>query len=145
MDVDPTRMCELLVGLPDVTVLGVLDERNVPLRVHVETRDPRPSCPACTGAVVIKDRPTVELVDLACFGRPTRLVWWKRRWSCPDGFCVMGSWTEDVPAIAAPRLVMTDRAGRWVTEQVGRHGRTVNEVAVELGCDWHTINDTVIA
>jgi transposase len=40
---------------------------------------------------------------------------------------------------------MTDRAGRWVTEQVGRWGRTVNEVAVELGCDWHTINDTVIA
>jgi transposase len=40
---------------------------------------------------------------------------------------------------------MTDRAGRWVTEQVGRFGRTVNEVAVELGCDWHTVNDTVIA
>jgi transposase len=40
---------------------------------------------------------------------------------------------------------MTDRAGRWATEQVGRHGRTVNEVAVELGCDWHTVNDTVIA
>jgi len=40
---------------------------------------------------------------------------------------------------------MTDRAGRWVTEQVGRHGRTVNEIALELGCDWHTINDTVVA
>ncbi len=40
---------------------------------------------------------------------------------------------------------MTDRAGRWITEQVGRLGRTVNEIAVELGCDWHTINDTVIA
>src|SRR5688572_21207078 len=40
---------------------------------------------------------------------------------------------------------MTDRAGRWVTEQVGRHGRTVNEVAGKLGCDCHTINDTVIA
>ncbi len=50
-----------------------------------------------------------------------------------------------MPAIAARRLVMTDRAGRWVTEQVGRYGRTVNEVAVELGCDWHTVNDTVIA
>ena len=49
-----------------------------------------------------------------------------------------------MPAVAAPRLVMTDRAGRWVTEQVGRHGRTVNEVAGELGCDWHTVNDTVI-
>jgi transposase len=32
-----------------------------------------------------------------------------------------------------------------VTEQVGRWGRTVNEVAVELGCDWHTVNDAVIA
>jgi transposase len=42
-------------------------------------------------------------------------------------------------------LALTDRAGRWVTEQVGRNDRTVNEVAVELGCDWHTINDTVIA
>ena len=40
---------------------------------------------------------------------------------------------------------MTDRAGRWVTEQVGRYARTVNEVASELGCDWHTVNDTVIA
>jgi hypothetical protein len=40
---------------------------------------------------------------------------------------------------------MTDRVGRWVTEQVGRLGRTVNEIAVELGCDWHTINDAVIA
>jgi transposase len=28
---------------------------------------------------------------------------------------------------------------------VGRNGRTVNEVARELGCDWHTINDAVIA
>ena len=47
--------------------------------------------------------------------------------------------------IAAPRLVLTDRAGRWVTEQVGRCGRTVDEIGVELGCDWHTVNDAVIA
>jgi hypothetical protein len=40
---------------------------------------------------------------------------------------------------------MTDRAGRWVTAQVGRLGRTVAEVARELGCDWHTVNDAVIA
>jgi transposase len=25
------------------------------------------------------------------------------------------------------------------------YGRTVSEVADELGCDWHTINDAVIA
>lgn len=145
MECDPTRVCELLVGLPDVNVLGVVDERDDRIVVHVETRDARPSCASCAGAGVIKDRPSVELVDLPCFGRATRLVWRKRRWSCPNGTCATGTWTEDVPAIAASRLVMTDRAGRWVTEQVGRHGRTVNEVAGELGCDWHTINDTVIA
>jgi hypothetical protein len=38
-----------------------------------------------------------------------------------------------------------DRAGRRVTAQVGRWGRTVNEVAVELRYDWHTVNDAVMA
>ncbi len=32
-----------------------------------------------------------------------------------------------------------------MTFQVERHGRTVNEVAKDLGCDWHTVNDAVIA
>ncbi len=40
---------------------------------------------------------------------------------------------------------MTVRAGRWVRVQVGRHGRSVNEVAADLGCDWHTIIDVVAA
>jgi transposase len=77
----------------------------------------------------------VELVDLPCFGRPG---------CCPARGCPVGSWTGQDERIAAPRLAMTDRAGR-VTEQVGRHGQTVREVAVELGCDWHTINDAVLA
>lgn len=145
MELDPTRMCELLVGLPDVNVLAVVDVAGEPLRVHVEAREPRPACPSCAGEVVIKDRPPVELVDLAVFGRRARLIWRKHRWSCPSVSCPTRSWTGEHPAIAAPRLGMTDRAGRWVTEQVGRHGRTVNEIALELGCDWHTINDTVVA
>lgn len=145
MELDPTRMCELLVGLPDVSVLAVADVAGEPLRVHVETREPRPACPGCGGVVAIKDRPPVELVDLAVFGRRARLIWRKHRWSCPNPSCPVGSWTGEHPEIAAPRLGMTDRAGRWVTEQVGRHGRTVNEIALELGCDWHTINDTVVA
>jgi len=32
-----------------------------------------------------------------------------------------------------------------VTEAVGRQGRTVNEVVTTLGCDWHTVNDAVLA
>jgi transposase len=40
---------------------------------------------------------------------------------------------------------ITDRAARWACGQVGRYGRTVSEVADELGCDWHTVNRAVIA
>ncbi len=87
----------------------------------------------------------MELVDLPAFGRQVRLMWRKHRLVCTRPECPVGSWTMESPAIASPRLALTDRAGRWVTEQVGRWGRTVNEVALELGCDWHTINDAVIA
>ncbi len=139
MVTDPTRMCELLVGLPDVTVLGIDDEVGFPLSIHVETRARRPGCSQCGVLARVKDRPVVALVDLSAFGRPTRLVWHKFRWHCAEETCAGGSWTEDEPRIAAKRLMLSDRAGWWVTEQVGRHARTVNEIAVELGCDWHTV------
>ena len=145
MEVDPTRMCELLVGLPSVVVLGVEDVRGSRLRVHVASRAARPFCGGCGIAAVVKDRPVVELVDLPAFGRPSRLVWHKHRWSCPDDECPVGSWTGEDDRIGASRMAMTDRAGRWATEQIGRYARSVNEVAVELGCDWHTVNDTLIA
>ncbi len=39
METNATRMCALLVGLPDVNVLAVDDDDpTAPLRVHVETR-----------------------------------------------------------------------------------------------------------
>jgi hypothetical protein len=71
----------------------------------------------------MKVRSAVELVDLPCFGRPTRLIWHKCRWRCPEPSCPVGSWTEEDQRIGAPRMAMIDRAGRWVTEQVGRYAR----------------------
>jgi hypothetical protein len=35
-------MCELLVGLPEVNVLGIEDVAGEPLRVHIEVRSDRP-------------------------------------------------------------------------------------------------------
>ena len=73
-------MCALLVGLPDVRVVGV-GEWPQWLRIVITTDVERPSC--C-------DRPAhrhgvreVVLVDLPVFGRPARLVWRKQRWRCP--------------------------------------------------------------
>jgi transposase len=124
---DPTRMCALPVGLVDVGVLGVEDDGGgSPLVVHVESTGRRSGCPECGLLGWSKDRPKVTLVDLPCFGRPTRLVWHKHRLCCPDG--CLRSWTVEVPAIAPPRQALTTRAGKWATIQVGRHGRTVNEV-----------------
>lgn len=143
MITDPIRMCELLVGLPDVNVLSVDDA--VLLRVHIELRDPSRCCPDCGQTGGWKERRRVELVDLACFGRPVRLVWHKHRWTCPNPACGRGSWTSQDTRIAPVRGGMTVRAGRWVTIEVGRDGRTVSELARELDCDWHTVNDTVIA
>jgi transposase len=133
------------VGLPAVTVLGVDDERVDAVVVHIESCSDRPVCPGCGLVAWVKDRPAVELVDLPCFGRPARLVWRKHRWRCPDDECAVVSWTGEDTAIAAARGAMTDRAGRWSCAQVGRLGRTVAEVARELGCDWHTVMDAVIA
>jgi transposase len=145
VETDPTRMCELLVGLPDVNVLGVDDEVNGFLCIYIESSAERPGCSHCGVLAQMKDRTAVELVDLPCFGRPTRLIWHKCRWKCPEDSCPVGSWTEENERIGAPRMAMSDRAGRWVTEQVGRYARSVNEIALELGCDWHTVNDTVLA
>ena len=44
METNATRMCALLVGLPDVTVLAVDDQPAQPIRAHVEQRVDRPRC-----------------------------------------------------------------------------------------------------
>ena len=55
MEENPTRICELLVGLGDVEVLGVDDAPGGPLGVHIRTRA-RPACGGCGGAVWSKGR-----------------------------------------------------------------------------------------
>ena len=63
MEQDPTRICELLVGLGDVDVVGVDDEATEPLVVHIQTRS-RPVCGGCGGLVWSKGTSAVRLVDL---------------------------------------------------------------------------------
>lgn len=142
MSTDPNRMCELLVGLDDVIVHRVDDHDDGWLVVEVSSRPGLPVCDRCGQQRRLKDRTKVTYVDLPCYGRPTRLVWNKRR---SKGCCGTGSVTEVDVRIAAPRQVMTTRAGRWATVQVGLCRRSVASVARELGCDWATVNTTVNA
>ena len=145
MESNPTRVCELIVGLGDVDVLGVEDVAGEPLVVHIRCRGARPRCGGCGGVVWSKGSELVGLVDLPAFGRPVGLVWHKRRWQCPAVGCDVRSFVETDERIAPPRGKLTSRAGRWATVQAGRFGRPVGHVADDLGCDWHTVSDAVCA
>ena len=145
MEIDPTRMCELLVGLPDVAVLGVEDPVAGHLVVKVAVREDTPSCGRCGTRAWVKDHRDVDLVDLPAFDQTVTLRVARTRWKCPRLRCGVGSWTVEHPEIAPAGHVLTTRAGRWACAQVGRYARSVSEVADALGCDWHTVNDAVVA
>jgi transposase len=62
--------------------------------------------------------------------------------ACPNPHCATNSFVVGDHRIAAKGCLLTTRAAKWATQQVGQ-GRTVAEVAAELGCDWHTVNDAL--
>jgi len=67
-------VCELMLGLGDVEVLGVDDDAGEPLRVRIRCRAPRPGCAACGGRLRSDGERAMELVGLPAFGRPVRLA-----------------------------------------------------------------------
>ena len=142
MECDPTRVCELLVGLGDVEVLGVEDDAGARLRVHIRCRSTRPDCGVCGVRLWSHGERAVELATLPAFGRPARLVWHKRRWRCGRRECPAGTVTEQDPQIAPARERLTTRAGRWATRQSGR-GQPHSDAAAELGGSWHPVNVSV--
>ena len=152
METGPTRAIRWMIGLPEGGFLGDEDGPDGVGKFHVEAVTRSVGCPRCSVVARVKDRPRVELVDLPVSGRPICIVWHKRRWCCPDPDCDMGSWTEEDCRIASPRHLLTTRAALWVTFQVGRFARSVNEVAfraqVRLAhhepCRRHTYGEALL-
>ncbi len=81
-------------------------------------------------------------IDLPVYGTPMRLCWKKHRMRCVNRGCETRTFLVQDHRIAAKHCLLTTRAAKWATVQVGT-GRTVSEVAAELDCDWHTVNDAV--
>jgi transposase len=100
-------------------------------------------CPNCAERAQVKERPVVHYVDLPVYGTPMSLAWKKHRMRCVHASCPKRTWVLEDHRIAAKNCLLTTRAAKWATRQVGG-GRTVAEVAAELACDWHTVNDAVI-
>jgi hypothetical protein len=59
---DPTRICELLVGLPDVRILGVEHLAGGPLTVSIEQAADRPACMGCGRALLYAGNPNWDLL-----------------------------------------------------------------------------------
>jgi len=138
---DGNGLAEALLGLPGFRVLAVI-ESDVELVVTVETTGGAVGCHRCGVRAEAQDRMEVEVRDLACFGRPVRLVWRKRRWRCVDLDCDARTWTESSSAVSA-RQVLTRRAGQEACRQVGMNARPVAGLARELGVCWWTVMDAV--
>ena len=138
---DPSEIVQALVGLKDVRVLHYARRgRDVELMIEQVVDDV--SCPRCGARTQVKERPVVSYVDLPVYGTPMRLAWKKHRMRCSAVTCPVRSFVLQDHRIAAKHCLLTTRAAKWATVQVGG-GRTVKEVAGELACDWHTVNDAV--
>ncbi len=134
-------LAEALLGLDGFRVLEVT-ESDAEVVIAIETTSDAMGCGGCGTRAESQDRMTVEIRDLACFGRPARLVWRKRRWRCADDDCDAKSWTETCPQVVS-RSVLTRRAGVEACRQVGMNARPVAGLARELGVCWWTIQDAV--
>lgn len=137
---DGNGLAEALLGLDGFRVLAVVE--TVELMVVVESVHDLIGCSSCGVRAEAHDRVDVEVRDLACFGRPVRLVWRKRRWRCIEPMCDARTWTECSPAVSS-RQVLTRRAGAEACRQVGANARPVASLARELGVSWWTVMDAV--
>lgn len=129
------------MGLKDVRVVHY--RRNgADVELMVEQVVDEVRCPNCSGPALVHERPVVHYVDLPVYGTAMSLAWKKHRVRCITPECPKNTWVLEDHRIAAKACLLTTRAAKWATVQVGG-GRTVKEVACELGCDWHTVNDAV--
>jgi transposase len=115
-----------LVGLDGMAVRSV-DEVGDQLDLEVELVAHAGCCPGCgRGSLTVKDRPVVRVRDLPVAGRPTWLVWRKRRLCCEG---CRHTFTETHPEVPARQRV-TARFRRRLLERV-RGGAAHAEVARE--------------
>jgi transposase len=139
---DGIGLAEKLLGLAGVRVLEVT-ETDTEVVVVVESTATRAFCRVCGARAEAQDRVRVAVRDLACFGRPARLMWNKRRWRCREVLCPARTWTEHSEHLDA-QAVITRRAGAELCRQVGENARPVSQLADEFGVCWWTAMNAVI-
>jgi transposase len=131
----------MLVGMAGF-VVGAQQLVDGELWLRVETTADLVGCAGCGTRAVGHGRQRTVVRDLPISGRPTVLVWSKRRWRCVEPACEANTWSETSPEIA-PRAVMTERARRRLAEMVNIDGDSIAGAAAFFGVGWHTANQAV--
>jgi transposase len=134
---DGTEFDDALLGLRGFRVVAVTEDGDE-LLVGIETTRRAAGCPSCGVIARTKDRLRVIIRDLPAFDRRVRLVWSKRRFSCPEPDCPVQTWTERSDELP-DRRVLSARAGRECTRAVGQEARSVASLARWLGVSWATV------
>jgi transposase len=124
-------------GASGFEVIEVLDTGGE-LVVEVETTATVVGCGSCGTRARAKDRRWVTVRDAPAGGRPVRVRWRKRIWSCPDLDCAVVTWTEQAE-LAEPRRVLTVRAEVWATDRVAAIEGTPASIARGFGVSWSTV------
>ena len=107
MPSEPTCFCELFVGFSDVQLLSLCSQNDGSLVMRFEMLATIVGCQSCGSIAVSKGRSPVALIDLPCFGRPTRSIWLRHADACIDEDCGQATWTEADDEVAAVRFAAT--------------------------------------
>ncbi|MGH9052800.1 MAG: transposase, partial [Acidimicrobiia bacterium] len=111
---------------------------DLPERLVVEVEDTRSvvRCPHCGFKTrKVHDRRRVRVADLTYGGRPTTLIWLRRRFACPG--CGERH-LEDHPELVSNRMTwVTRRLARTLVRDVNR--LSVRELSRRWGLSWHFI------
>ncbi len=130
-----------LVGMAGF-IVGVQELVDGEWWLYVETTADWVGCWSCGTRAVGHGRCPTVVRDLGIAGRPTVLVWAKRRWSCPDADCPVRTWCETSDAIGS-RASLTERARRRIADMVNIDGDSIAAAAAEFGVGWATANAAV--
>jgi transposase len=121
---DGNGLAEAMLGLDGVHVTHET-EADCEVTIEVETTDGFPWCERRGCRAESQDPMWVDIRDLECFGRPTRLRIWKRPWRCREVLCAALTWTEPLEFLDA-QVVLTRRTGAEACRRVRELARPVS-------------------
>ena len=110
MELKSSDAAAVLVGMPEFVVKAAVEDGDE-VWLLVETKATATGCPSCGVRAKAKDRRETKVRDLPAAGRLVVLVWFKRRWSCPEPDCETKTWTEDSHEIAPSGAHSSSSAG----------------------------------